>query len=145
MAKFVGICVVLFVLAVGLVVVNQPQDMAALFEAFRSEPLAQKLAWFLVVLIPLALIPSALWLTDALLRQRRANDALEQRLGGVRQGVRELTKSQVDADASVHHLARTDPEGAIGAVTQRLTDAERVDAGAGKPQRDRRRPAVARR
>ena len=126
MAKFVGICVVLFVLAVGLVVVNQPQDMAALFEAFRSEPLAQKLAWFLVVLIPLALIPSALWLADALLRQRRANDALEQRLGGVRQGVRELTKSQVDADASVHHLARTDPEGAIGAVTQRLTDAERV-------------------
>ncbi|MGB6890607.1 MAG: hypothetical protein WBE25_03895 [Xanthobacteraceae bacterium] len=126
MAKFVGFCVVLFVLAVGLVVVNQPQDMAALFEAFRSEPLAQKLAWFLVVLIPLALIPSALWLTDALLRQRRANDALEQRLGGVRQGVRELTKSQIDADASVHHLARTDPEGAIGAVTQRLTDAERV-------------------
>jgi DNA repair exonuclease SbcCD ATPase subunit len=126
MAKFVGICVVLFVLAVGLIVVNQPQDMAALFEAFRSEPLAQKLAWFLVVLIPLALIPSALWLSDALLRQRRANDALEQRLGGVRQGVRELTKSQVDADASVHHLARTDPEGAIGAVTQRLTDAERV-------------------
>jgi DNA repair exonuclease SbcCD ATPase subunit len=126
MAKFVGICVVLFVLAVGLVVVNQPQDMAALFEAFRSEPLAQKLAWFLVVVIPLALIPSALWLTDALLRQRRANDALEQRLGGVRHGVRELTKSQVDADASVHHLARTDPEGAVGAVTQRLTDAERV-------------------
>jgi predicted nucleic acid-binding Zn-ribbon protein len=126
MAKFVGFCVVLFVLAVGLVVVNQPQDMAALFEAFRSEPLAQKLAWFLVVLIPLALIPSALWLADALLRQRRANDALEQRLGGVRQGVRELTKSQIDADASVHHLARTDPEGAIGAVTQRLTDAERV-------------------
>ena len=71
MVKFVGICVVLFVLAVGLVVVNQPQDMAALFEAFRSEPLAQKLAWFLVVLIPLALIPSALWLSDALLRQRR--------------------------------------------------------------------------
>ncbi len=126
MTRFVGICVVLFVLAVGLIVVSQPQDMAALFEAFRSEPLAQKLAWFLVVLIPLALIPSALWLTDALLRQRRANDALEQRLGGVRQGVRELAKSQVDADASVYHLARTDPEGAIGAVTQRLTDAERV-------------------
>lgn len=125
MAKFVGICVVLFVLAVGVVVVNQPQDMAALFEAFRSEPLAQKLVWFLVVVIPLALIPSALWLADALLRQRRVNDALEQRLGGARQGVRELTKSQVDADASVHHLARTDPEGAIGAVTQRLTDAER--------------------
>ncbi len=126
MAKFVGICVVLFVLAVGLVVVNQPQDMAALFGAFRSEPLAQKLAWFLVVLIPLVLIPSALWLSDALLRQRRANAALELRLGGVRQGVRELTKSQADADAAAHHLARTDPEAAIGAVTQRLAEAERV-------------------
>jgi len=126
MAKFVGGCVVVFVLAVGLIVVNHPQDMAALFEAFRSEPLAQKLAWFVVVLIPLALIPSALWLADALLRQRRANDALEQRLGGVRQGVRELTKSQIDADAAAHHLARTDPEGAIGAVTQRLAEAERL-------------------
>ena len=124
MAKFVGICVVLFVLAVGLVVVNQPQDMAALFGAFRSESLAQKLAWFLVVLIPLLLIPSALWLVDALLRQQRANAALELRLGGVRDGVRELTKLQVDADAAVHHLARTDPEAALGAVTQRLAEAE---------------------
>ncbi len=124
MAKFVGICVVLFVLAVGLVVVNQPQDMAALFGAFRSEPLAQKLAWFLVVLIPLLLIPSALWLVEALLRQQRANAALELRLGGVRDGVRELTKLQIDADAAVHHLARTDPEAALGAVTQRLAEAE---------------------
>ena len=124
MAKFVGICVVLFVLAVGLVVVNQPQDMAALFGAFRSESLAQKLAWFLVVLIPLLLIPSALWLVDALLRQQRANAALELRLGGVRDGVRELTKLQIDADAAMHHLARTDPEAALGAVTQRLAEAE---------------------
>lgn len=126
MARFVGICVVLFVLAVGLIVVSQPQDMAGLFDAFRDEPLAQKLAWFLVVLIPLALIPSALWLCDALIRQRRANEALELRLGGVRQGAREVTKAQIDADASVHHLARTDPEGAIGAVSERLAAAERT-------------------
>ena len=125
MAKFVGICVVLFVLAVGFIVVTQAQDMAALFSAFRAEPLTQKLAWFLVVLIPLVLIPSALWLCDALIRQRNAANALELRLGGVRQGVRELAKAQVDADAAVHHLARTDPESAIGAVTQRLTEAER--------------------
>ncbi len=62
MAKFVGSCVVLFVLAVGFIVVTQAQDFAALFEAFRGEPLTQKLAWFLVVLIPIALVPSALWL-----------------------------------------------------------------------------------
>jgi chromosome segregation ATPase len=118
--------VVLFVLAIGFIVVSQAQDFAALFEAFRAEPLTQKLAWFLVVLIPLALIPSALWLCDSLIRQRQATAALELRLGGVRQGVTSLVASQVDADAAVHHLARTDPEDAIGAVAQRLTEAERL-------------------
>lgn len=126
MAKFVGSCVVLFVLAVGFIVVTQAQDFAALFEAFRGEPLTQKLAWFLVVLIPIALIPSALWLCDAVIRQRKTTDALEIRLGGVRQGVKALVQAQVDADASIHHLARTDPEDAIGAVAQRLTEAERT-------------------
>jgi chromosome segregation ATPase len=126
MAKFVGVCVVVFVLAVGFIVVSQAQDLATLFEAFRTEPLTRKLAWFLIVLIPLAIIPSALWLCDALIRQRNAANALELRLGGVQQGVRELATSQVDADAAVHHLARTDPEEAIGAVAQRLTEAERT-------------------
>jgi chromosome segregation ATPase len=126
MAKFVGVCVIVFVLAVGFIVVTQAQDMAALFEAFRAEPLTQKLAWFLIVLIPLALLPSALWLCDALIRQRNAANALELRLGGVRQNARELAKSQVDADTAVHHLARTDPEDAIGTIAQRLTEAERT-------------------
>ena len=62
MGKFVVGCVVLFVLALGFMVVTQAQDIAALFEAFRAEPLTQKLAWFVIVLIPLALIPAALWL-----------------------------------------------------------------------------------
>jgi chromosome segregation ATPase len=126
MAKFVGSCVVLFVLAVGFIVVTQAQDFAALFEAFRGEPLTQKLAWFLVVLIPVALIPSALWLCDAVIRQRKTTDALELRLGGVRQSTKTLVQGQVDADASIHHLARTDPEDAIGAVAQRLAEAERT-------------------
>jgi chromosome segregation ATPase len=114
------------VLAVGFVVVSHAQDFAALFEAFRTEPLTQKLAWFVIVLIPLALIPSAIWLCDAVIRQRKAADELELRLGGVRQAARELGKTQVDVDAAIHHLARTDPETAIGDVTARLTEAERV-------------------
>jgi DNA repair exonuclease SbcCD ATPase subunit len=126
MSKFVGGCVVLFVFAVGYIFVAQAQDLAALFEAFRSEPLAQKLAWFLIVLIPLALIPTALWLCDAVIRQRKAAAALELRLGGVRQGVQDLAKAQVDAESAVRHLVRSDPEDAIGAVAQRLTEAERV-------------------
>jgi chromosome segregation ATPase len=126
MGRFVGGCILLFVFAVGFIVVTQAQDIAALFEALRGEPLTHKLAWFVVVLVPLAFIPAALWLCDALIRQRRAADALELRLGGVRAGVKELAKSQIDAEAAVHHLARTDPEAAIGAVGQRLTEADRV-------------------
>jgi chromosome segregation ATPase len=114
------------VLAVGFVVVSHAQDFAALFEALRAEPLTQKLAWFVIVLIPLALIPSAIWLCDAVIRQRKAADELELRLGGIRQAARELGKTQVDVDAAIHHLARTDPETAIGDVTARLTEAERV-------------------
>ncbi len=113
-------------LAVGFVVVSHAQDFAALFEALRAEPLTQKLAWFVIVLIPLALIPSAIWLCDAVIRQRKAADELELRLGGIRQAARELGKTQVDVDAAIHHLARTDPETAIGDVTARLTEAERV-------------------
>ena len=126
MVKFVGICVVVFVIAAGFIVLSQAGDIAALFEAFRAEPLAQKLAWLTAALAALALIPTSLWLGDALVRQRKAVDALELRLGGVQQGVRGLARSQVDADAAVHHLARTDPEAAIGALTQRLAEAERI-------------------
>lgn len=113
-------------LAVGFVVVSHAQDFAALFEAFRSEPLTQKLAWFVIVLVPLALIPSAIWLCDAVIRQRKAADELEMRLGGIRQAARELGNNQVETDAAIHHLARTDPETAIGDVTVRLAEAERV-------------------
>ena len=113
-------------LAVGFIFVTQAQDFAALFEAFRSEPLTQKLAWFLIVLDSAGADPVRVWLCDAVIRQRKAADALEMRLGGVRQGVQELAKTQVDAEAAIHHLARTDPEDAIGAVAQRLAEAERV-------------------
>src|ERR1700730_3226967 len=116
MSKFIVGSAVLFVLALGFVVLTQAQDIAALFEAFRAEPVAQKLAWFVIVLIPLALIPSTLWLCDALIRQRTAATALELRLGGVQQGVKELARSQADAEAAVHHLPRTRPGDAIGGV-----------------------------
>jgi len=126
MGKLVGICVALFMLAVGIVIVTAGPDVAALFGALRSAPLLEKLAWAVIVLVPLVLLPSAVWLCDTLVRQRTAADALALRLNGVRQGVKELARSQVDAEAAVHHLARSDPEDAIGAVQQRLAEAERV-------------------
>jgi hypothetical protein len=126
MTKFVGICIVLFVLAVGFLIVSPGQDVGALLEAYGSQPLLHKLAWIVIVLLPLVLLPTALWLCDSLLRQRKLANALESQLDGVRQGVRDLTKSQVDTDAALRHLARTDPEIAIGEMQQRLTEAERV-------------------
>jgi chromosome segregation ATPase len=126
MVKFVGICIALFLLAVGIVVVTQGQDLAGLFNGFRAEPPLGKAAWVVIVVVPLVLLPSAVWLCDTLLRQGKAVDALELRLNGVRQDLKEAARSQVDADAAMHHLARTDPEEAISAVQLRLTEAERV-------------------
>jgi chromosome segregation ATPase len=126
MGKLIGVCVVLFMLAAGILIVTAASDIAALFAALRSEPLPAKLAWAIIVLVPLVMLPSAVWLGDNLVRQRRAAQALELRLDGVRQGVQELARSQIDADAAVHHLARTDPENAIGALRERLADADRV-------------------
>jgi len=126
MGKLVGICVVLFMLAVGVLIVTGGPDLAALFAALRAAPLLEKVAWTIIVLVPLVLLPSVVWLCDTLVRQRKAAQALELRLDGVRQGAKDLAKSQIDADAAVHHLARTDPESAIGAVQQRLTEAERM-------------------
>jgi chromosome segregation ATPase len=125
MSKFVGICVTLFVLAGGFVVLTQGPEMAALIDAFRSKPLQQETAWAVIVLVPLVMLLTAVWLSDTLVRQRKAAKALELRLDGVRQGVKELTKSQVDAEASVHHLVRTDPEDAIAALQRRLAEADR--------------------
>jgi hypothetical protein len=59
MVKFVGICVVVLVLAAGFIVVSQADDIAALFAAFRAEPLTQKFAWFVIGLAVLALVFSA--------------------------------------------------------------------------------------
>jgi chromosome segregation ATPase len=126
MAKLVGICIVLFLVAIGVVFVNAGADLAAMFTALLAEPLLAKAAWAVIVLVPLVVLPAAVWLSETLVRQRAAAAALELRLDGVRQGAKDLAKSQIDADAAVHHLARTDPEDAIGAVAQRLTEADRV-------------------
>jgi hypothetical protein len=126
MVKFVGICIALFLLAIGAVIVTEGQELAGLFSTFSGEPLLSKLAWTAIVLVPLVLLPCAVWLCDTMVRQAKANAALELRLDGARRGVKEAARLQVDADASLHHLARTDPEDAIGAVQQRLSEAERI-------------------
>jgi chromosome segregation ATPase len=125
MGKFVGVSVVLFVLAVAFVVIAQGPEMAALIGAFRSEPLIHKIAWAVIVLVPLLMLPFAVWLWDRLVRKSQAASVLERRLDGVRQGVKDLTKKQADADADVQQLTKSDPEDAIEALKRRVSEAER--------------------
>lgn len=125
MGKFVGVSVVLFVLAVAFVAVAQGPEMAALIGAFRSQPLAHKIAWAVVVLVPLLMVPFAVWLWDRLARQGQAVRALELRLDGARQGVKDLNKKQAETDADMQHLTRSDPEDAIEALKRRVSESER--------------------
>ena len=125
MGRFVGVSVALFALAVAFVVVAQGSEMVGLVAAFRSEPLLHKIAWAVIVLVPLVMLPFAVWQWDRLLRQRQAAAALEGRLDGVRRDVKDLAKAQASAEGDVQHLTRTDPEGAIAALQQRLTEADR--------------------
>ena len=125
MGKFVGVSVGLFVLAVLFVGFTQSSEMAAMFAAFGALPWLQKIAWALIVLVPLVMLPFAVWLWDRLMRQQQSNTALQQRLDGVRAGVKEATKAQVDTEADVQQLTRSDPEDAIAALQRRVSEAER--------------------
>jgi chromosome segregation ATPase len=112
-------------LAVLFVALAQGSEMAALIAAFRSQPLLHQLAWAVIVLVPLVMLPFAVWLWDRLSRQRQATGALEQRLAGVRARVTELTKAQGDVETDVQQLARSDPEDAIAALQRRIAESER--------------------
>lgn len=125
MGKVVGVSVVLFVLALAFVVIAQGPEMVALIAAFSAEPLLHEVAWAVVVLVPLAMLPFAVWLWDRLVRHGQAASALEGRLDGVRQGVRDLSKKHAEIDGSVQRLTRSDPEDAIEALKRRVSESER--------------------
>jgi len=125
MGKFVGVSVVLFVLAVVFVGLTQGSEMAAILAAFMARPFLQKIAWAVVVLIPLVMLPFAVWLWDRLLRQQQAGTALQSRLDGVRGAVKDAAQVQLETEAHVQQLTRSDPEDAIAALQRRVSEAER--------------------
>ncbi|MFZ2067190.1 MAG: hypothetical protein WAV27_14505 [Xanthobacteraceae bacterium] len=125
MGKFVGISVALFVLAVLFVGLTQGSAMAAIFAAFGALPWLQKIAWAVIVLVPLVMLPFAVWLWDRLVRQQQSGMTLQQRLEGVRASVKEATKAQTETEADVQQLTRSDPEDAIAALQRRVSEAER--------------------
>jgi hypothetical protein len=125
MSTVVGICIALLALALGLILLAEGREVTALFDTFRSMPLMFQVAWEVTAFVSLALVLSAVWLSYQLVFQRRAAQSLASRLLGVRDSVRGLIKTQVDTEAGVHQLARTDPEDAMAAIQARLTEAER--------------------
>ena len=118
-----AVCGAIFVLALAYLILAEGHAAGAVFGAFSEQSFPAKLAWLIVVVVPLVLIPAAVWLGETLVRQRQAALALELRLDGVRQNVKGLVKSQVEAEMAVHQLVRTDPEDAVNALQQRLAEA----------------------
>ena len=134
MRNVLAVCGALFVLALAFLILAEGHEADMVVNAFWSQSLAAKLAWAIVVLVPLVLVPAAVWLGETLVRQRQAAQALALRLDGVRQGVKTLVKPQVEAEAAVHHLVRTDPEDAMSAMKQRLERGRALHAGPERPQ-----------
>ncbi len=75
--------VALFVLALAFLILAQGHEAAAVLNAFAAQSFVAKLAWIIVVLVPFALVPGAVFLGETLLRQRQAALALEARLDGM--------------------------------------------------------------
>ena len=125
MGKIVGISVALLALVVGFLLLAEGHELARVFEVFRTQPWLSQMAWVVIAIVAVALVFCVVWLGFVVARQRQSARALESRLDGVREGVKALGKVQAGADADMHNLARTDPEDAIAALRQRLTEAER--------------------
>jgi chromosome segregation ATPase len=121
-----AVCGALFVVALGFLILAEGREAGAVLDAFWSQSVPSKLAWVVIVLVPLVFVPAAISLGETLVRQRQAAQALVLRLDGVRQDVKALVKSQVEVEGVAYHLARTDPEDTMSALKQRLTEAERL-------------------
>jgi chromosome segregation ATPase len=125
MSIFVAVCTVVIVGAAGFVLITFGGSADPLLTAFRSMPDPQKAAWGALAVAFVAMMPAAIWLSDKLVKQRKATKALEMRLDGVRQDVSGRDKAQADAESKVNYLVRTDPEDRIAGLQHRITEADR--------------------
>jgi hypothetical protein len=126
MRILVLVCSALLALAVGFEVYASGYAPIALIELFQSQPVLQKLAWAVIIAAPFGLVAAALWESDRLDQQRKANDVWETRFRGVRKAQDELDDAQKDLDRATDYLERSDPEDAMSALQRRLIEAERT-------------------
>ena len=52
----------LFVLALAFLILAEGHEASVVVDAFASQTLLAKLAWIIVVIVPLVLVPAAVWL-----------------------------------------------------------------------------------
>src|SRR3954447_11261852 len=97
-------------------------DPAQISMQLSALPAPQRFALGAIILMTLSLIGSSVWQAYGLGRQ---NKLLRDRLRGLRQGVLTAHDAQVQFDSSVQHLAKSDPEEAIGLLQTTLTDTEK--------------------
>jgi chromosome segregation ATPase len=89
---------------------------------FSALPAPQRFALAAIIFTTLSLIGSSVWQAYSLARQNRL---LRDRLKGLRQGVLAAHDTQAQFDSSVQHLAKSDPEEAIGLLQTTLADTEK--------------------
>lgn len=97
-------------------------DPAQISVQLSALPGPQRFALAAIMLTTLSLIGSSVWQAYGLARQ---NKLLRDRLRGLRQGVLTAHDAQVQFDSSVQHLAKSDPEEAIGLLQTTLTETEK--------------------
>jgi chromosome segregation ATPase len=125
MTTFVAFCAVIIVGAAGFVLLAFGGIPVSLVDAFASLPPPQRTAWYALAFAFVALLPTAMWLSDRLTKQRQANKTLQIQLGSVRQSIDTREKTQADAESKVNYLVRTDPEERVASLQQRITEADR--------------------
>jgi chromosome segregation ATPase len=126
MRILVLVCGALLALAVAFEVYSSEYPPTALIELVQSQPLMQKLAWAVIIVMPFGLLAGALWESARLDQQRKANDVWETRFRGVRKAADELDDAQKDIDRATSNLERSDPEDALSTLQRRLIEAERT-------------------
>jgi chromosome segregation ATPase len=98
-----------------------PTQVPAAFQALSP---AQQVAAILIALVALALIASTIWQSWRLAREQQQASAVRGGILGAKKGAAQAAASQKDFDAAVQHLSSSDPEDALSAIQQQLTNTE---------------------
>jgi len=126
MPAFVLLSSALLAFAVTIELLALQYQPATLVALFWSLPLSQQGAWVVICLVPLALVGIALLQHCKLMEKRKAAEALDTRLRGIRLDVLRVEQDQKDTDQAAEYLGRSDPESALSTLHARIAGTEQA-------------------